>query len=350
MLNVLSTISTNSLHPHIPPLLVQTSLPQGEGLNITVIIALGVAVVLLLVVLLLLQTKDEEHKQPQQPQPKQADVPADDLAGRQGASTRPLTRSGAQPTPEPPSAAEAPPTMSAPAPAPTPAPAPAPKPAPRPVEAKPAPAPAPTPKPAPRPVEAKPAPAPAPAPKPAPRPVEAKPAPAPAPAPKPAPRPIEAKPAPAPAPAPKPAPRPVEAKPAPAPAMAKAPRPTAEGAPKRVLLVEDSKTMQKVFAMVLAGEPYEVTTLASGSEALAKAQEIRPDVVIADVTLDDKNGYDICRELRADAGLSTVPVLLLHGSTTSFDSAKATEVNATADLIKPFPSTDLLDKLKELVR
>jgi CheY-like chemotaxis protein len=139
----------------------------------------------------------------------------------------------------------------------------------------------------------------------------------------------------------------------PAEAAAKPAGPAAEaGAAKsaRVLLVEDSKTMRKIVDMILAGEPYDLTTLEKGSEALSRAKELRPDVIIADLSLDDKNGYEICRDVRADDDLGQTPVILLHGSSSPIDQSKADEVGASDNLSKPFPSNDLLDKLKALAQ
>lgn len=106
--------------------------------------------------------------------------------------------------------------------------------------------------------------------------------------------------------------------------------------------------MARIIELILAGEPYDVTVLAEGSQAVARAREVKPDIVIADLSLDDKNGYEICREIRADTDISGTPVLLLHGSGSPIDSTRASEVGASDSLNKPFPSNDLLDKLKAL--
>ena len=118
----------------------------------------------------------------------------------------------------------------------------------------------------------------------------------------------------------------------------------------KVLLVEDSATMRRAVQIVLAGEPYSLTTTPQGDEALSIAHEIVPDLVIADLSLADKDGYEICRELREDPILCGVPVLLLHGSSVQFDEARAEQVQATGAIAKPFASDELLEKVAQLTR
>jgi CheY-like chemotaxis protein len=117
---------------------------------------------------------------------------------------------------------------------------------------------------------------------------------------------------------------------------------------KRVLLIEDSSTMRQIFALALAGEPCALSTLSGGREALARARELRPDLIVADLSLDDVDGYEICREIRRDPELSRTPVLLLHGSSVKLDEARVREVQADQVLAKPFESDELLQTLHQL--
>ena len=125
--------------------------------------------------------------------------------------------------------------------------------------------------------------------------------------------------------------------------------PLATGPLKKILLVEDSSTMRRVFQMVLAGEPFSLTTVVCGDEALTTARALGPDLVIADLSLDDRDGYAICRDLRQDPELSGVPVLLLHGSSVEYDPGLADEVQASGAVAKPFESDALLELLRQLM-
>ncbi|MCA9666086.1 MAG: response regulator, partial [Myxococcales bacterium] len=115
--------------------------------------------------------------------------------------------------------------------------------------------------------------------------------------------------------------------------------------PKKILLAEDSVTMQKVVQMTFSAEDYSVTAVSTVDEALARAKEVQPDIVIADLSMSGKNGYDLCQALKNGGN---VPVLLLHGSAAPIDAGKAQSVGADGDLAKPFETQALIDKVSEL--
>jgi CheY-like chemotaxis protein len=117
---------------------------------------------------------------------------------------------------------------------------------------------------------------------------------------------------------------------------------------KKILLADDSVTMRKVFEMTFAAEDVTITAVASGAEAISRAREMKPDVVVADLSMPGKNGYDVCAELKADPALSGIPVLILHGSSAGFDQAKADAVKAAGAIAKPFETQALIEKLEEL--
>jgi CheY-like chemotaxis protein len=105
--------------------------------------------------------------------------------------------------------------------------------------------------------------------------------------------------------------------------------------------------MRQAVEMVLR-EDCAVTAVASGNEALPTAKAMHPDIVIADLSLEDKDGYQICQELKADGQLAGVPVLLLYGPSVTYDEAKAQAVQASDALAKPFATQELIDKVLTL--
>jgi len=115
----------------------------------------------------------------------------------------------------------------------------------------------------------------------------------------------------------------------------------------KILLAEDSVTMRAIFNMVLAGENCDLTVVDSGKNAVTQAKEIIPDLVIADLSMDDFNGYEVCSALKSDSVLADIPVLLLHGASSIFDEAKAQNVGAAGDIVKPFLSQTLIGALKK---
>lgn len=117
----------------------------------------------------------------------------------------------------------------------------------------------------------------------------------------------------------------------------------------RLLLADDSITIQKVVAIIFANEEFELTVVDNGNAALDKAREIRPDVMLVDALMPGKTGYEVCSEIRRDPNLNSVPILLLIGAFEPLDEQKARDCGADASISKPFESQQLIDKVKELL-
>ena len=117
----------------------------------------------------------------------------------------------------------------------------------------------------------------------------------------------------------------------------------------KLLLADDSITMQKVVALSLANQGITVTAVSSGDDAIAKARELQPGLVIADVVMPGKDGYEVCRALKSDPATRHIPVLLLYGNFEPFDEQKAREVGADDTIQKPFESAQLIQKVHALL-
>ena len=117
---------------------------------------------------------------------------------------------------------------------------------------------------------------------------------------------------------------------------------------KKILLADDSVTIQKVVSITLAHEDFDLTIVDNGSKAVAKAKEIRPDVILLDVVMPDKDGYQVCQEIKGNAELRNIPIILLTGTFEPFDADRAAEVGADDFIKKPFESHTLINKVKEM--
>ncbi len=118
---------------------------------------------------------------------------------------------------------------------------------------------------------------------------------------------------------------------------------------KKILLADDSITIQKVIGLTFANEDIELTVVDNGDDALVKAREVIPDLIIADVVMPGRDGYEVCYSTKRDPALQHVPVLLLTGTFETFDEAMATKVQADGFITKPFESQALIDKVNELI-
>jgi CheY-like chemotaxis protein len=113
--------------------------------------------------------------------------------------------------------------------------------------------------------------------------------------------------------------------------------------PKTLLLADDSVTIQKVVGISFASEDIQLVTVDNGTAAVAKAKEIRPDIVLADVVMPGLNGYEVCRQIKGDPALRHVPVLLLTGTFEAFDENRAREAGSDGHITKPFEAQALVE-------
>src|SRR4029453_9478691 len=119
--------------------------------------------------------------------------------------------------------------------------------------------------------------------------------------------------------------------------------------PKTLLVADDSLTIRKVIGMVLALEDFHITAVDNGIDAIARAREMRPDLVIADVLMPGRSGYEVCETLKSDPATAGTPVLLLAGNFEPFDEARARAARADAHITKPFESQAFLDRVRTLL-
>jgi two-component system alkaline phosphatase synthesis response regulator PhoP len=115
-----------------------------------------------------------------------------------------------------------------------------------------------------------------------------------------------------------------------------------------ILLVEDERSVQSTLGLRLRSEGYVVDIANDGSEGLEKATTSPFDLIILDVMLPDRNGFDICREIR-QAGMAT-PVLFLTARSQTVDKIIGLKLGADDYVTKPFKSAELLARIEVLLR
>jgi CheY-like chemotaxis protein len=117
----------------------------------------------------------------------------------------------------------------------------------------------------------------------------------------------------------------------------------------KVLVVDDSVSVRRVVERALAARRLEVILAGTAEEAIQRIDAEEPDVVICDVILPDKDGYQVCDHVRRHPRLSAVPVLLISGIVNSSVLQRAAEVHGSDVMFKPFAAEDLVRKTDELL-
>ena len=120
----------------------------------------------------------------------------------------------------------------------------------------------------------------------------------------------------------------------------------------KILVADDNSNIQKMVGLALKDHGIEVVAVGNGEAAVRKIADIRPDLVLADVFMPVRNGYEVCQFVKADSTLSHIPVILLVGAFDPLDEQEAQRSGADGVLKKPFvPPDPLISMVKSaLVR
>ena len=119
--------------------------------------------------------------------------------------------------------------------------------------------------------------------------------------------------------------------------------------PKSVLLADDSLTIQRVVTLTFANEDVTITSVSDGDQAVEAIARSRPDLVLADIAMPGRTGYEVVQYVRSQPSLASVPVLLLAGAFDPVDEAQARRVGADGVLTKPFEPSALIGQVNHLL-
>jgi CheY-like chemotaxis protein len=119
--------------------------------------------------------------------------------------------------------------------------------------------------------------------------------------------------------------------------------------PHTLLLADDSVTIQRVIELTFADEDIRVVAVSDGNQAIARVEEHPPDIVLADVGMPGKNGYEVSSYIKHQPRLAHIPVLLLTGAFEPVDQLKASEARCDGVLAKPFEPQLVIGRVKELL-
>jgi len=119
--------------------------------------------------------------------------------------------------------------------------------------------------------------------------------------------------------------------------------------PYTLLLADDSVTIQRVIELTFADEDVVVVAVSDGDQAIARLEASPPDIVLADIGMPGRNGYEVAQYIRRSPRLAHIPVVLLTGAFEPVDQARAAEAGCDGVLAKPFEPQLVISRVKELL-
>jgi DNA-binding response OmpR family regulator len=118
---------------------------------------------------------------------------------------------------------------------------------------------------------------------------------------------------------------------------------------QRVLIADDEPNIVASLEFLMEQAGFEVKVAPDGAAALALVASFRPDLVLLDVMMPVKNGYEVCQHLKSDPATRAVKVVLLSAKGRDVEVAKGLELGADAYVTKPFSTRELVAKVQELL-
>ena len=117
----------------------------------------------------------------------------------------------------------------------------------------------------------------------------------------------------------------------------------------KLLLADDSVTIQRVIELTFADEDVKVTVVGDGRQAIERVVADRPDIVLADIGMPERDGYEVAAFIKNDPRFAGIPVILLTGAFEPLDEERARKVGCDGVLVKPFEPQVVINRVKELL-
>jgi CheY-like chemotaxis protein len=118
--------------------------------------------------------------------------------------------------------------------------------------------------------------------------------------------------------------------------------------PVNILVADDSVTMRRILELTLAGEDTSITAVDNGDAAIAKAGELLPDIVLADISM-HTDGYKVASAIKSTPGLERTAVIILSSQKNPYDEAKGKAAGVDDHVVKPFDTQHVIDKIKRVI-
>ena len=118
---------------------------------------------------------------------------------------------------------------------------------------------------------------------------------------------------------------------------------------KRILIVDDEPNIVVSLEFLMKREGFEVAVAADGEAALRSVEEKKPDLVLLDIMLPKKNGFEVCQTIRAKPEWQSIKVVMLTAKGRDTEVAKGTALGADAYMTKPFSTKDLIAQVRQIL-
>ncbi len=117
----------------------------------------------------------------------------------------------------------------------------------------------------------------------------------------------------------------------------------------KILIADDEQNIVISLEFLMKREGFEVSIAVDGEEAVDRIRSEKPDLVLLDVMMPKKSGFEVCQEVKADAGLSAVKILMLTAKGRDTEVAKGLALGADAYMTKPFSTKELVEKVRSML-
>ena len=118
---------------------------------------------------------------------------------------------------------------------------------------------------------------------------------------------------------------------------------------KKILIADDEQNIVISLEFLMKREGYEVSIANDGEEAVAMIRSERPDLVLLDVMMPKKSGFEVCQEIKSDAALQSVRILMLTAKGRDTEVAKGLALGADAYMTKPFSTKELVERVRSML-
>jgi len=118
---------------------------------------------------------------------------------------------------------------------------------------------------------------------------------------------------------------------------------------RRILIVDDEPNIVTSLEFLMRGDDYEVRVARNGEEALQLAESFRPDVVLLDVMMPHRSGFEVCQKIRENPVLGDVKIVMLTAKGRDVEKEKGLDLGANAYITKPFSTKELMNTVRGLL-